>query len=294
VTELNPVVRFAEPSDAPGLVRLFSRYYTQNKPEAYFLWQFFSPEMPAKLVVVVEAEEIVGSFGLMLRPLSQGLRCAQAMDMLLAETHRGHGLFFFFFRHALVAFRDIHYLVVLANRSGMDAVTRSLGWSVIAQVPVYTALKIPLCGAISDPELAGGQDVDDTLRIIYDRRTEHWRFDDHPVNQYHCLEVSGVRGYLKVFSTPAEAANRIGDILYVTPADQTATERWLQQAFEWFRQNEVWSCGLWALPDTVMAASAVRAGLVPQLQDRWLCVTSVGSERPEMRWDVCAADAEFY
>ena len=298
MSSLDVQVRAAAPADIPGLVRLFQRHYAQPKPAAYFRWQFFSPAMPAALVVATEGSEVVGAFGFMRRALTHGLLAAQAMDMLLDEPFRGRGLFEQLARQAAAAFPAVAVRVVLANRSGMAAVTRRLGWSVVAQVPVYAARAEGGAGAPAAPERGAVESGEDALRIRYDEAVEAWRFAAHPLNRYHRLEAAGLRGYLKCFADPADTARRFGDVLYAAPGDSAQREAWLRQALEWFRAEGVGECGLWSLPGNPWAESAWRIGWRPREQERWLCVQwadpAPAAGRRSRAWDVCAADAEFY
>lgn len=295
----HPVIRHAEPEDIPSLVELFSRNYQQHKPAAYFEWQFFSREMPTQLIVAVSEEKIVGSFGLMARPLTGGLRCAQAMDMLLDLPFRSRGLFRQMVEIAVGAFSNLDLIVVLANRNGMQAVTGSLGWTIVAQVPVYTSDEIP-SGQCEVCDISAGlpMEKDSRFRIFYDEAVENWRFNTHPLNCYHCLKKSGVRGYLKVFIDPANDNRRIGDIMYLTPASLLETISWLKAAYAWLRTERVLSCGLWSLPGSIVAEAAKRTGLIQREQERWLCVKPLHPISQDLmsavKWDVCAADAEFY
>ena len=294
----NIQVRAAVPDDIPGLVRLFGRHYAQHKPEAYFRWQFFSPEMPAALVVAEAAGEVVGSFGFMKRALIHGLRAAQAMDMLLDVSFRGQGIFAQMAAQAAAAFPDVDVRLVLANRSGMEAVVRRLGWAVVAQVPVYAVSISGEAGADASPEPSGADSGEEAVRIRYDEAAEAWRFAAHPVNRYHRLEASGLRGYLKCFADPGDFARRFGDILHVAPGAPGRREAWLRRAVEWFRAEGVAEGGLWSLPGRPWAETALRVGFKPREQERWLCVQEMGGQSGEAlrsrRWDVCAADAEFY
>ena len=294
----NIQVRAAVPDDIPGLVRLFGRHYAQHKPEAYFRWQFFSPEMPAALVVAEAAGEVVGSFGFMKRALTHGLRAAQAMDMLLDGPFRGQGIFARMAAQAAAAFPDVDVRLVLANRSGMEAVVRRLGWAVVAQVPVYAVSISGEAGADASPEPPGAESGEEAVHIRYDEAAEAWRFAAHPVNRYHRLEASGLRGYLKCFADPGDFARRFGDILHVAPGAPGQREAWLRRAVEWFRAEGVGEGGLWSLPGRPWAETALRVGFKPREQERWLCVQEMGGQSGEAlrsrRWDVCAADAEFY
>ena len=291
-------VRAAVPEDIPGLVRLFGRHYAQHKPDAYFRWQFFSPEMPASLAVTDADGEVVGAFGFMRRALTHGLQGAQAMDMLLDGPFRGQGWFEQMAAQAAAAFPDVDVRLVLANRSGMTAVVRRLGWTVVAHVPVYAASISGEAGAAASPASPGADSGEEAVRIRYDEAAEAWRFTAHPVNRYHRLEASGLRGYLKCFADPGDPARRFGDILYVAPGAPGQREAWLRRAVEWFRRQQIASCGLWALPGNPLAESALRAGFLPREQERWLCVQWVGGSPDDgfrsRPWDVCAADAEFY
>lgn len=294
----NIQVRAAVPADIPGLVRLFQRHYAQHKPDAYFRWQFFRPEMPAALVVTEAAGEVVGAFGFMRRALTHGLQGAQAMDMLLDEPFRGQGWFERMATQAAVAFPEIDVRLVLANRAGMTAVVRRLGWTVVAQVPVYAVSLSGEAGTAACPDPPGADPGAESLRIRYDETAETWRFASHPLNRYHRLEAAGLRGYLKCFANPSESAQRFGDILAVSPGDPGQRNAWLRQALAWFRAEGVGECGLWSLPGNPWAESALRSGFQPREQARWLCVqwadTTSATELRSRRWDVCAADAEFY
>ena len=294
----NIQVRAAVPADIPGLVSLFRRHYAQHKPDAYFRWQFFSPEMPASLAVATAGGEVVGSFGCMRRALTHGLRAAQALDMLLDEPFRGQGVFARMAAHAAAAFPEVDVRIVLANRSGMAAVARRLGWAVVAQVPVYAALADGGAGSPAAPERGAAESGEEALRIRYDETVESWRFASHPLNRYHRLEAAGLRGYLKCFADSVDSARRFGDILAVSSGDPGQRNAWLRQALEWFRADGVGACGLWSLPGNPWAESALRIGFTPREQERWLCVQwadpAPAAEFRSRRWDVCAADAEFY
>lgn len=294
----NVQVRAAVPADASGLVRLFRRHYAQPKPDAYFRWQFFSPEMPAALVVAEADGEVVGSFGFMRRTLTHGLQGAQAMDMLLAAPFRGQGLFAQMARLAAAAFPAVDVRFVLANRAGMAAVVRRLGWTAVAQVPVYAFSLSEGAGAAASSAPPDADSGAEALRIRYDEAVEAWRFAAHPLNRYHRLEAAGLRGYLKCFADPADPARRFGDVLYAAPGDPGQREAWLRQAWEWFRAEGVGEGGLWSLPGNPWAESAWRIGCRPREQERWLCVqwadTAPAAAQRARQWDVCAADAEFY
>lgn len=291
-------VRTAVPADIPGLVRLFQRHYAQHKPDAYFQWQFFSPEMPASLVVAEADGEVVGSFGFMRRALTNGLQAAQALDMLLDESFRGQGWFEQMAMQAAAAFPEVDVRLVLANRAGKTAVVRRLGWAVVAQVPVYAAMADDGTGAPAAPDRGAAESGEEALRIRYDETAETWRFAAHPLNRCHRLDAAGLRGYLKCFADPGDPARRFGDILAITPGDPGQREAWLRRALAWFCAEGVGECGLWSLPDNPWAESALRIGFQPREQERWLCVqwadTALAAGLRSRRWDVCAADAEFY
>ncbi len=292
-----PVVRLAEPTDFPGLVRLFGRHYAQFKPEAYFAWQFFSPSAPAALAVAVDGSgEVVGSFGFMRRPLTDGRWAGQVMDILLDTDQRGKGVFDRLAHLAFSAFPDVALRLVLSNAAGTGALLRRPGWRAVARVPVFLAdlsADTPAAAGLSDAPSPAPP-----LAIAYDEAWERWRFDAHPFNRYHRLDEAGVRGYLKLFVDPKDSSRRAGDILLVSPASPAATHAWLRAAREWFRAQAVPRCGLWALPGTPAAQAAVAAGFLPREQERWLCaqvVDNSGAFRLEdAAWDVRAADAEFY
>ena len=132
-------LRIATLDDLSGLVQLFQHHYNQYKPEAYFAWQYFGAVHPVTLIVAQDVDnKIVGSFGAMVRPMSRGLLAAQAMDLLLDETHRGQGTFARMAELAFAALPEVDLRIVLSNQAGTAAVTRTLGWSRIARVPVWS------------------------------------------------------------------------------------------------------------------------------------------------------------
>jgi hypothetical protein len=292
-----PHIRAATSEDIPGLVKLFARYYNQHKPAAYFEWQFFQEVLPCALTVAVDDhDDVVGSFGYMRRPLSNGLICGQVMDILLDENQRGKGIFVAMAKHAFSVFTDVQIRVVLSNQAGTAALTRALGWKTLARVPVYTK------SAQSDDQghvLPALEAFIDPLRIQYTERSENWRFDQHPLNTYYRLETASLHGYLKLFVDPVDDTRRFGDVLYVTSnLELLRTQDWLSEAMNWFKEQGAGTCGLWSLPGNVVSTAALNEGFTIGEQERWLCGQVVDAAChdifEETAWEVCAADAEFY
>lgn len=290
----NISLRPACPEDAGALSAFFGRYYKQYKPASYFLWHYFSAEMPAVIMVADDGAIIRGTCGIVKRGFHGGRNAGQITDILVDTEFRGSGLFGQLLDAAMKSFSSVDVYVVLPNERGRRALERQRGWTTLSRVPLFTCRGQLSAGCVS----RSAREPAPVAGLHYDDKTCRWRFDLHPFNRYETIECHGVRGRVKVFSerSAAEGTSLLsGDIVQVDEASPEKLIRWLSASAEWFENHQVGEFGLWSLDDGPLAGAALASGFERREQARWFCVAPGAREDvASWKWRVCAADAEFY
>ncbi len=284
------VIRPARKEDAGALSQLFQKYYRQDKPAAYFEWQFFSPAPPAVCMVVESEGSLIGTCGCVQRTVTDGSLAGHIVDMLVEEEFRGQGIFPRLLTAAMAAFPEVALYVVLPNAHGLQAIMRQPKWVNKGTVPLYQYV----------PETANDDEAKDhataaSCGFAYDDVICAWRFAQHPTNRYETIDRGGLRGWVKVFSDPDDSSRKYGDIMQIEPASLDRLVDWLGAAIDWFATEGISDPALWAMDGGTIARAARRAGFKRREQARWLCLAP-GQDKTaaERFWDVCSADAEFY
>ena len=86
-------VRKIRPSDISSVIRLNNNWYAYNWPKQFYHWQYFENVHRTVVMVALEDNEVIGSFGIQVRQVSGRIRCGQISWITVARERRCQGIF---------------------------------------------------------------------------------------------------------------------------------------------------------------------------------------------------------
>lgn len=301
VRQLNPniEVRSAMISDAQHFTSLMNKQYSlRQKSEEYFYWQFIKTNRKTNLFVAYESETYVGCYGVQIHPLSNGVSCGFAVDLLVDDKYRNRGLFVLLEDEVCkYAFAEGSVAVtVLTNKLGKKAHT-ALGWQHIGTINTVLLSKYPENTVQIDLELG-----EPKLMVYFpkDKSYRHWRYDQNPQYKYDYLSLaSGELAITKIFTDPV-THQRFGDIVDFD-ADLNNPEimkNLFLKAIGHLQDQGVTEITTWALAHTPLRKVLGSLGFTEMAQERYFCVKVLDPEYTYLydfaNWQLVQADAEIY
>ena len=284
-------IRSATISDLSDIAQLYTETFGRKKQGAYFEWQYFGGASFCRIFVARHRDEIVATMGVQKRMFKSGLTGAQLLDMIVVPSRRGTGLFKALAEHALNAAGQVDIQFSLPNRSGKEALCRSLGFSEIGKIPALIAEPDRLThpGNVSlKTHLSRQPD-----HLSYSSEDQSWRFSGHPDFEYASLgEYSMGPVFAKVYRDPGTGERYLDMVSHVAHFELDEVVR---KGLEVFSSVDV--LHLWANPASTTYAYALEMGFRPIEQERYL-VGKIKTEKADHllgfgAWNVCAGDAEF-
>ncbi len=293
-------LRPAQIHDIPQLVELMNSQYDRKKDEKYYMWQYFGSFYSTVLMCAVSNDNIVGTFGLQRRGLSNGMTAGQATDLLVSPEWRGQGVFSRLGIEALSYFNDLDLLCVLPNIHGKNACERALGWKTLGKInSMVLKSNSPDVGA-EELSITGKGCNKETVQFEYSSDLRKWRYDQHPDYNYAYVRLSsGEFSVVKIFTDPL-TGNRYGDIVdFKCSLKRLDLIRELfVKSIEHLNKQGLKSVTSWAMPGTLLREVVESIGFVELSQERYFCVKVLKKEYEYLYdlslWHLVQADSEIY
>lgn len=187
-----PKILRAGPDDICGIVNLFNKYVTPKKTESFFHWW---NQTPSVVLYATFDDEIVGTFVVIRRTLTDGTSIGVLMGMVVDREWRGGGLFSEMGKLAMSYFPDISTFCCLTNASGKKALERSLYFETIGTSNILIKRGSPLGEGnfyrglppiTVDYPVAEGE-PSNGIEFVSDWDFKKWRYAMHPYNTYRIV-----------------------------------------------------------------------------------------------------------
>ncbi len=290
--------RAAITDDARAFVKLMNTQYDRKIAVEYFSWQYIHPCEPTVLTCAFDGADLIGTFGLKIRVLSNGKVAGQAIDMLVAPDYRERGIFGELVRATLRKVRtQPDLLCVFPNENGRRALVGSLGWTCVGSIATCFLQK-------NDGELRRSETAPTlckTRRTAFEKndRHLHWRFDDHPHYQYRYVRSDEGLVVTKLYKDPL-SGRQYGDIvdaIFDDPGRPGSYDLFIRACAD-LNKNDIEGVMTWALPGSPLSDIAVSLGFRQTAQKRHFCVKILDDACRQLgvleNWDLVPADAEIY
>ncbi len=264
-------LRPAQKTDIPQLVELMNSQYSRKKDEKYCLWQYFNSYYPTVLMCAVSNENIVGTFGLQRRELTNGLIAGQATDLLVAPPWRGQGVFTRLGAEAISYYSDLDLLCVLPNMNGKKACEEALGWKTLGKINSVVMNSNTSDTGPEELSISGAGCNKEAVRFIYAAENRTWRYDQHPDYNYEYVRLSsGEFSIVKIFIDPLSGI-RYGDIVdFECDLQRPDLLRELFiKSIAYLNEQGIESVTSWAMPDTLLRAVVESIGFADLPQERY-------------------------
>lgn len=300
VRELNSSIqiRRAILSDGQAFVRLFNNYYKRKTCIEYFKWQFFDSPFDSMLAMAFDGEALIGFYGIKKYPLSTGIYSGFAIDFFIADTYRKRGIAFLL-ESEVVRFcqeNDIKLLTALPNFYG-NAAFKTLGWSSVAKIDTLVCNDFNLLFHNSK-EAIEIVEIEAYVRFAKDEIYRTWRFNDNPLYNYKKIHVDKNHfAMVKLFKNP-ETSHSVGDIVELVCPNLKVLSVLINEVVAFFKEENVNTMTIWALPHTVLYSFLVENGLKIEEQQRFFCVKAIDLSQRSLTdikmWNLDECDAEIY
>jgi hypothetical protein len=306
--------------DAERFCRLFNSCYDRKVDSAYYRWQFFEPPFPSVLALAVTPRgDLAGTYGFHVPRLEPGrLRIAKALDIMIAPSFRGRGVFRALaqFAASQVQVHDPALLCVFANRRAKAAHVQGLGWHLCHVFRTFCCPTGPQGGlgvlryrqhrTLGRHFLASlSAELDLGLaRTRHSARVLRWRFTRSPWYTYDLFAVAQRRqpvGYLalKTFQDPT-TGEQCGDIVDLVCAggQMEVLADMVRFALAHFHARGVLKAAIWLQPHTTLSEVGRDLGFVETSQEHYFCCRILEGLHQRLadpsRWLLTMADAEIY
>lgn len=309
--------------DANRFVALSNSLYARPVTPAYYRWQFFAPPFPSRLTLAdAQDGSLAGTYAFHVRDAAPGFPLAMALDIMVAPTWQGQGLFRALCADAVarLAPESPAGLYVMANRRAEAAHAGGLGWT---RVQVFHDWVCPTTSALSGGQLEWGEVAspgpaeDQLLReSVARRRAEgylalernarwlRWRFGENPRYRYRVLAASR-RGtpwgllVLKIFTDPVSGAS-FGDIVDVAwlESEPALLQEALGRALAEFGTARISQASMWLQTNTPLDQAGTALGFSVTGRERFLLASprsdTAGHIVHPAAWFTTMADTEVY
>lgn len=300
IEELNEglIIRKADLTDSVGFTSLMRKYYYRKGNEKYFQWRFFSCPKPSILYVITTKENvIIGAYGSNIFTLTNGKRCALAVDLIISDQYRNRGLLFLL-ENKIKAFakkNDCAYLLCIPNILGMKAHTKIEGWQMVRTIPKLVLKPDKLNSLKDDPK---GKIIDKNISFEYSKTSLHWRFDENPEYQYLDIKLGSSQSYIKIFCDTTKKI-RLGDIVYYSssPSSKSEFSKLIDMSVKKLWIMNAQQIITWCNKNSSLFEVFINLGFVLEDQPRYLCVKSLSLTETDpvlLDWQVLPADSEVF
>jgi GNAT superfamily N-acetyltransferase len=282
--------RPAHSKDIPFLVDFFNVQYTRKKDAQYYQWQYFDSYYPTLCMTAWHNTELIGSFTVQKRVLSDGSIVGHLIDLLVEPQWRGKGIFFELGKRAIGSLTDLQAITVFPNANGRIACEKSLGMKTIVKID-----DIVLSPPIIIKQVEGNQS--DLIRFDNGSDYIKWRFDQNPEHTYQRIAVQTGYAITKLFKDP-KTGDQFGDIVeYALKNYEEIVPLFTEAAGKLFKKD-IEHVATWALPHTHLFQVLMSAGAHTLPRERYFCIKILDPQHQYLndiaRWEVVQADAEIY
>jgi len=292
--------RPAKESDLSQIVDLTNLQYARKKKESYFLWQYFNSPYPSILMCAFEGSQVIGTFGLQKRELTNGACVGQATDLLVAPGWRRKGIFRELGKRAISNFRDVDILCSFTNSNGRMACEKAFNWKTVGKINL---MRLSVKGGIHlKPLKKFSNDIklNRFVEFFYSEGIRLWRYDKHPDYEYNYVKLDNERfAVTKLFKDP------ISGVLYGDIVDfecefkerMLLKELFLKASIS-LQKRGVEFVTTWALPHTPLREIVELLGFIEVPQERYFCMQILNPKYEALynisRWHLIQADSEIY
>jgi len=276
-------VRTALPSDIPAIWALIQPMYQIRRPIDFYQWLFFQNVDPTPLLCAFDEDELIGTFAIQRRRLTNQAVCGQEVGINVASHWQGKGLFSLLGETAVRRSQDFDLFCVFANAAGKVSCERSLGFHTLGLIETM-ALDVSKLG---EEELTCTvEKIDGTCslgpfhypsaKISFETSNRYrlWRYAENPVYRYHRVQLeTGEFAVVKTFADPM-SGTLYGDIVDFE-ADQNREEKlrdlFLQASLFLKELGAEWVT-TWALQGTASRAAIIGLGFKAEQRDTYFSI----------------------
>jgi len=288
---------------------LNDRIYSYRWCREFYKWQCFENVHPVVVMIAAVGDEIVGTFGVQIRPLAGGIRCGQVSWINIAEEWRGRGLFRRLADKVLLNGSELDAICIFANERAVGACERCLDMKFIGEFDRLTLSDIDV-GATGAPafceEIDRGTSFDsiaclrDGFRFGHSQEFRLWRFGLSPVYTYFKVRLSsGEYAIVKILDD--ESSGRCcGDIVDFECdfEDGDKLRELFESAIEVLGGKGAKAVTTWANPDSILRAVVEKMGFAESGHKCHFGIKAMNRACEDLydfgSWHVVQADATNY
>jgi len=276
-------IRKAVAEDIPEIMTLFNSYV--NPPKSAYSFQWWN-SLPSVTYCAIYQGEIVGTFIVLRRKLTNNLNCGVLMGLIVESEWRARGLFKELGDKAMSHYDDIDLFCCLTNIAGKKALEKNFNFSTIGIVETmviasnaYTNMDVEcqynVCTPIASNTKFNNFKIkkEDVVMFLADEDFRLWRFALHPRYSYQMIHTDANEFVITNKYYDNETEIRYGDIVdFETPVlEENKLTDLFNCAYLGLRKD-VDMVTIQAVPDSLLHAAVKRVGFVESNIRHFFCI----------------------
>ena len=278
-------IREVESKDVSELVPFFNSgiYYPPYKTPEILRWWILESLIPVITYCAFYNDEIVGTFSVFKRKLTNNLNCGILMGLVVKKEFRGTAIFRILGEKAMNKFEDMDLFICLPNMNGAKALEKNFNFKTIGKVETMIN---------SDIRNINGKEC--TIEII-DHRTKYhcikqktekfimfesdykfwkWKYAIHPIFTHNIFYFSKEEYIIIKIFTDEDNGKKFGDIVdYVIPSlDKEGIYNLLSNACSNINRLDLDVITIQALPNSLLHYVAKEMGFKSSKHHHHFCL----------------------
>lgn len=306
------VIRAVVRADVPLIAKLVNSLYKVQRPDEFFAWQWFNDEYESVLSGAFAGDELIGTFGVQKKILSDGVTTfGYVTNLNVSAAWQGRGYLAKIGAEALAHFQDLDFLCVFANKAARGICERSFGLKDIGgmHLLVLDATGAPpaeddgdaMCEPITpDTIFPAPRAIEGKAAYKYTPSYRRWRFGLNPLYKYHAVHLaSGEFVVVKLFADPV-TREVFGDIvdLDCSLTDVSTLRAVYCAAVGMLRRMGAEKISTWAMPATPLRGVVDGLGFRETEYQSYYCLRILNPACEQLStlssWHLREADATNY
>lgn len=264
------IIREVTIDDISGIMRLNNELYDYNWNRNFYLWLYVKSVFPTTVMAALANGEVVGTFGVQKRRLTNNVYLGQIIGINIANKWRGQGLFSKLAKETLPKIKGLKGICIFSNKTAVPICKKCLKMNFIGELSKLTLKDF---SSVANNNSFVCEKIDNSISLASSIKTndimfEHseefriWKFSQSPVYTYYKISISSQEYTIVKIYYDKEKDKNYGDIIDIecNLEDDKKLQQLFGSAIKALIDKNAVAITTWANPNSLLRQVLERIG----------------------------------